>query len=226
MVTYSLDPSSWTMPNWARPSLSMPSWMSFGSTTAAPPAAPPATAGGMSANTLGQIGMVGSFFGAINSMVGTYYQSRAQASALEHQAAMAEINARISEVGAQSALLAGQKESGRLTMRAGKVKSAQRVALAANGVVLGEGNAAELIASTDILKEIDANQIMANAVQSAWGHRTQSVNYANEAITRQAAASGISPMGMAAGSLLSGAGHVASNWYSFKKQGGTMPWED
>lgn len=198
------------------------------STTVTPPAVnvvAPAAGASEFTNTLGQIGMIGSFFGAVNSTIGTYYNTQSQASALEHQAEMAKINARISEMGAQSALLAGQKQVGQLTLKAGRLKSAQKVSLAANGVVMGEGSAAEIIASTDLMKEIDANQIMANAVQSAWGYRTQSVSYANQALSQSAAASSISPFGMAAGSLLSGAGHVASNWYSFKKQGGTMPWE-
>lgn len=223
MASISLNPSNWfSMPSLSMPSLSMPSppsWMSFG-TPAARPVALDKTS-----NTLGQIGVLGSFFGAVNSTIGTYYSAKSQASALEHQAAMAEINARISETGAQSALLAGQKQVGQLTLKVGKLRSAQKTALAANGVVLGEGNAAELIASTDILKEIDANQIMANAVQQAWGYRTQAVNFTNQALTQAATASSISPMGMAAGSLLGGAGTVAAGWYSFRKQGGIMPWE-
>ena len=201
----------------------------FSSPAAAPVPAPvPAPAAGTgtpwysNANTLGSMGLVGSFFGSVNSAIGTYYNAKSQASSLAHSAAMAEINARISEIGAQSTLLSGVKEVGRLTLKGGQLKSAQKVALAANGVQMGEGSAAELVASTDLMIAMDANQIMANAVQSAWGHRTQAVNYQAEAMTKSAAGSGISPFGMATGSLLGNAGSVASQWYQFNKLGGTF----
>ena len=87
----------------------------------------------------------------------------------------AEMNAKISELGAQSALLAGTKDVAKLTLSAGQMKASQRAAMAANGIDLGEGNAVDVQASTDIMKEIDKNQIEANAIRSAWGYRTQGV---------------------------------------------------
>jgi hypothetical protein len=158
-----------------------------------------------------------SFFGTINSAVGTYYQTQAKASALQHQAEMAEINARISERSAQSAMLAGQKQIGQLGLKAGKLKSAQKVSLAANGVVVGSGSAAEILASTDLLKEIDANQIWQNTVQKAWSIRTQGTNQYVSSLTAKAAADSLSPFGAAGGTLLSGVGDVATNWYALNK---------
>jgi len=220
------------MPNWmpSAASLNPFNWFSSAAPAATPPAAPvtPTLPAGTvtpwysNTNTLGSMGLIGSFFGAANSAIGTYYNAKSQASSLAHSAAMAEINARISETGAQSALLSGVKEVGRLTLKGGQIKSAQKVALAANGVQMGEGSAAELVASTDLMIAIDANQIMANAVQSAWGHRTQGANYQAEALTKAAAGSSISPFGMATGSLLGSAGSVASQWYQFNKLGGTF----
>ena len=45
----------------------------------------------------------------------------------------------------------------------------------------------------------------ANAVRSAWGYRTQAVNFENEALTKRATAGAINPFGSAAGSLLGSA---------------------
>jgi hypothetical protein len=87
----------------------------------------------------------------------------------------ADYNAKISELGAQSALLQGEKDIAKLTLSAGQMKATQRAAMAANGIDLGEGNAVDVQASTDIMKEIDMNQIEANAIRSAWGYRTQGV---------------------------------------------------
>lgn len=155
--------------------------------------------------------------GVASSTVGSFYSAKNQKIQLEGQAKLAEINARIAELGAQQELIRGEREVGQLTLQAGRLKSSQRVALAANGVDLGEGNAAEIQASTDLMKEIDMNTATANAVRSAWGYRTQGVNYQNEAIVKRGTASGISPTMSAASSLLGGASQVAGTWYGMNK---------
>ncbi|WP_434516439.1 hypothetical protein AB6Q56_07455 [Dechloromonas sp. ARDL1] len=161
--------------------------------------------------------MVGQIGGAFTSAIGSYFSAGAQKATLQGQAAIADTNARIAELGAQSALSQGQQQVAQLTMRAGQLKSAQRANLAANGIDLGEGSAAEIQASTDIMKEIDKNTVEANAVRSAWGYRTQAVNYENEALMKRAGAGAISPFMSAAGSLLGSAGTVASSWYAWRK---------
>lgn len=158
--------------------------------------------------------------GAVNSAIGSYYSAKSQQSSLRFAADIADINARISEIGAQSELMKGEREIGALTMRYGQMKSTQRASLAANGVDLGEGSAAEIQASTDILKEIDANTLNSNAVRSAWGYRTQATNYQNDAILKRATASTIDPLGAGLTSLLGSAGSVASSWYNYNKASG------
>ncbi len=157
--------------------------------------------------------------GAVSGAIGSFYSAKSTKRQLQFEASMADINARISELGARSALDQGQKEIASLTTQAGRLKSSQRAAMAANGVDLGEGNAAELQASTDIMKEIDKNTLEANAVKNAWGYRTQGANYQSEAIAKRGTASGISPLMAGASSMLTGAGQVASSWYQFKRDG-------
>lgn len=180
---------------------------------------------GFSSSQLASASLIGQIGGAASSAIGSYYSAATQKINLKTQANLADINARIAELGAQSALLQGQQQVGALTLNAGRLKSRQRAALAANGVSLSEGNAVEIQASTDIMKEIDANTLTANAVRSAWGYRTQAVNFQNEALTKRATAGAISPFGSAAGSLLGSAATVAGSWYSLNKVGalnGTM----
>ena len=167
--------------------------------------------------------MIGQIGGAATSAVGSYFSAATQKENLRGQAAMAEINARISEMGAQSALMQGQHETARLTLNAGQLKGRQRAALAASGVAMGEGSAREIQASADILKDIDKNTIMANAVSQAWGQRMQAVNYQNEALFARANAKGIKPFASAATSLLGSATQVASSWYQFKNTGAFDP---
>lgn len=158
------------------------------------------------------LGLGGQVFGAVTGAFGSFYAAKSKKANLEFQADMADINARILEQGAQSALLQGQHETMRVTMRAGQVKANQRAAMAANGVDIGVGSAAEVVASTDIMKEIDANTIKANAVRSAFGYRSQAVGVKNEAIMGRAQAKNISPFASGMSSLLSSAGNVADAW--------------
>jgi len=137
--------------------------------------------------------------GGITSAIGSYYSAQAQKSALK-------FNARMADRQAESVLQQGQQEVASLTMKAGQVKGAQRAAMAANGIDLGMGSAAEVQASTDIMKTIDMNAIESNAMRSALGFRA-------DALLTKAAASAISPVGESFSTLLTGAGAVADYWY-------------
>ncbi|MBW7929807.1 MAG: hypothetical protein H3C57_00665 [Gammaproteobacteria bacterium] len=157
--------------------------------------------------------------GLAASTAGSYYGASQQKIGLRSEASIADINARLAEMSAQSALFKGEREVGALTMRAGQMKGSQRAAMAANGIDLGTGSAAEVQASTDVMKEMDANTLIANAVREAWGHRTQATNYRNEALMKRASAKAIKPGLTAASTLLGGAGSVASSWYTLNKEG-------
>ena len=166
--------------------------------------------------------------GAVQSMVGTYYQSQSQKYQLEAQqlnlefnSKMAMINARNAERTAQQALLQGERAIGQVTMRAGKVKSAQKAAMAANGIDIGVGSAAEVQATTDLMKENDAITIDINRTLAANSARTQGVNFQNSSLlsgvsaaNAGAMADAVSPWSNAAASLISNAGSVASSWYN------------
>lgn len=102
---------------------------------------------------------------------------RQQSLAALGRAGAADFNAVISEQGAQQALDQGQFEGSALSLKAGQLKGTQRARLAASGVDLGQGNAAEIQVSTDMMKALDMSTIAANAARSAWGYRVQAANY-------------------------------------------------
>jgi hypothetical protein len=161
--------------------------------------------------------VVGSIFGAVGSMAGSYYAAKSAKSNLKFQSKMAEINARIADMGSRNEILKGQRESGRLTSKAGQVKRAQRAQLAANGVDLGVGSAVELQASTDIVKEMDALTIQANALRAAWGFKQEGLNFQNAAAIGNANANSVSPAASAFGSLVTSAPRVAEAWYRYSQ---------
>jgi len=163
------------------------------------------------------VGPILSTFGAINGAIGSYYQSQAMANNLEFQADMAKINAGIAESNAQAVLLSGQRAQQNVRLRTAKIKAAQRVGMAANGVDLGSRSAINLQTTTDTMGEIDAQTVENNAIRAAFGYRNQSVNDLNTARLANSVADGINPFGSATSSLLGNAGSVASSWYKYAK---------
>jgi len=163
------------------------------------------------------IAMMG--FGAATSVVGAYNSASMQKDSLGFSAAIADINARMSEQSAQAELQRGEREYQSSRLKTAGLKGRQRASLAANGVDLGVGSAAEILTSTDVMGEIDANTIQANAVRSAWGYRTQAVGYQNDALIKRASASSINP-GMAAfTTLLTEGSKVGMAYYGMNKAG-------
>lgn len=161
--------------------------------------------------------------GAASNTIGSYFTARGQQTALRYQADIADTNARLSELSAQSELLRGQREEQASRLRTAQLKSTQRAALAANGIDLGQGSAAEILTSTDFMGEVDANTIAANAVRQAWGYRTQGMNFQNEALMKRSTAGAINPGMTAATTLLGEAGRVATSWYTMDKLGAFTP---
>lgn len=167
-------------------------------------------------------------FGAIQGMIGTYYSAKTQQYQLESaklsyelQRDMSEINARQAESQAQAILLAGENQKAQITLRAGKIKSMGRASMAARGITLGVGSAAESIATVDLMKEIDSLTINANTVRAAAAARTQAVNYQNQALMQGVSASAagmaagqVNPFMSAANSLIGSATSIASSWYA------------
>jgi hypothetical protein len=157
--------------------------------------------------------------GAVVAAIGAISSAMSQRLALKGAAEIAEINAAVAERAAQQELSRGQDLVAQATERAGQVKGAQRAAMAANGIDLGEGSAAEVLTSTDLAKERDMQTIQANAVRAAWGHRVNATSLTSQARTDRAGADSISPLVAGTSSLLSSAGQIASSWYSMNKNG-------
>ena len=155
--------------------------------------------------------------GALGSANSAKANAQSQQEQLNFTANLGDINARISESQAQQTLLAGQREEQKSRIATANLKGTQRASLAANGVDLGVGSAAQILTSTDVMGEIDANTIQSNAIKSAWGYRTQGANQTAQATSSRAAAGAISPDSTFASTLLGGAGQVSSSWYQYDK---------
>lgn len=157
--------------------------------------------------------------GAAIQVIGAISSALSTRLALKGAAQIAEINAGVAEHAAQLELSRGQDLVAAATERAGQVKGAQRAAMAANGIDLGVGSAAEILTTTDMVKEHDMQTIQANAVRAAWGHRMNATSLTNQARTDNASADATSPLLAGTSSLLSSAGQIAGSWYLMNKNG-------
>ena len=171
-------------------------------------------------------GGIMAIFGAANSAIGTFYQAQSAQNQLKVQAQnerfqsqMSAINAQSAEFSAQQSLLAGEKQIGQYTMRAGQQKSSAVASMAARGIQGGVGSAKEVIGSMDIVKEIDRLTMSASNVRQAEAIRTQAMNYRNQSIMSGLSADNLNTsagtiypgLGMAT-SLIGSAADIGGNW--------------
>lgn len=186
-------------------------------------------------NTLGKempnMGPILGIAGAVNSAIGTYYSAKAQqyqlesqSETLKFQSEMSKINQRGAEFSAQTIMQAGERQAGAVSMKYGQTKGAAKARMAAAGGVIGEGSSREIIATTDLMKEIDMLTINANTVRAAEAARTQAVNYGNQSLLQgvsaanlASSADSISPFGAAGTSLLGSATPLMNSWYQDRK---------
>jgi hypothetical protein len=137
----------------------------------------------------------------------------------EQQAQVQSNNATIATWDASDAITAGAQKAQQSQLSTGTLLSTQRATMAANGVDLTQGSAANVQASTKYQGETDVNTINANAARTAWGYANQAQTDTNNSETLRAAASQISPAQATQTSLLGGASQVAGSWYGLNKQG-------
>lgn len=164
-------------------------------------------------------GMQGASIGlAIGQMIGSVYSAYSTGKTLKYvskkQEEIAENNRQMAQMSAESAYRQGESQMAQLTYKAGQVKAQQRVAMGANGVKIGSGSTAEVLASTEVMKRLDMNSVKLNAISSAWGYKAQGLQASNAgSIARimgnYQASAGVS---RAAGSLLESGSVVADRW--------------
>ncbi len=167
--------------------------------------------------------MGGQVAGAGLSAVGAYNASAGAQAAYNAQAQVAENNAIIAGWQAADAIARGGKSATAVRLKTSQIKGDQRAAMAANGVDLGVGSAAEILADTDYFGAIDANQVIDNAAREAWGYRTTASNFTGDAAMLRSRAAAESPMMAGATSLLGSATKIAGGWYGASKSGGSTP---
>lgn len=169
--------------------------------------AAPTLAGAAGAASAGMTGF--QMASLASSIIGTGLSAYGQMQQSKVQSAVAKNNATMAEYAAQDAQRRGEQEAQDIQRKGASLKSTQRAVMAAKGLDLGYGTAADIQDQTDFFTQSDAAMARHNAAKEAWSRRAQKANY-------QAEASSTPGWLGAAGSLLSGAGQVADRWQMYR----------
>lgn len=153
--------------------------------------------------------------GITYSAISAWKDAKSQKAMLRYQAKVAENNAQVAEWQAQQEQEVGASMEQASRLRTGQIYGAQRAAMAANGIDLGEGVATDVLTATRYLGERDALTIRDNAARNAWALRIKKQNYLDDAAVSRASASAISPGQAVFGSLLGNAGAVSDSYKTF-----------
>lgn len=180
----------------------------------------PITMSAATMSTLSTVGTYAAIAGVGMSAYSMYQQGKAQQARANYDAEVAENNAKTLELQAQDARKRGDEDAAVIRRNADMLKGSQRSSMAAKGLDLAEGTAAELQDQTDFFSLTDQATTKDNAAKEAWRILVGAGNSRGEAAAQRATARSINPGFNAATSLISGAGSVASRWYTPAKTAG------
>lgn len=153
--------------------------------------------------------------------VGAIEQSNAASSAANYQAQVARNNQAIADQNAQTALEQGQQQTLAKQQQTAQQISSERAATAASGIDPNSGSSVRIQGSTAALGALDAQTITNNAARTAWGYKTQGLDFGAEAGLLQQQASSASTAGAlgAFSSIIGGASSVSNKWLQYQQQG-------
>lgn len=157
----------------------------------------------------------------ILSGVQTIGTAAAQYSAAGAQDAAAAFNQKLAALQVADATARGEQQAQRLAMQARQIAGTQRTQLAASGVDLTSGSAADVQADTAKWAAVDAETLKNDAARNAWGISTQSLLDTN-AMRQRADAQ----RGAAFDTLLTGAGKqygFYNEWQRNRQPTGAKP---
>lgn len=143
------------------------------------------------------------------SAVGAYGQAQSARYQADYQSQVAKNNEVMAGYARQDALQRGGEQAVRAQQEARRLRGAQTVRLASNGLDISSGTPLAILEDTDYFGQQDAQMIRNNAARQAWGYQVEGQNYASSAAMYSAAAKANNPLAAGAGSLLSGAAQFA-----------------
>lgn len=171
--------------------------------------------------TLSALSIAATVVGTGVSALGQMQAGKAQAAQLNYQAAVGRNNSILAQRAADDARLRGEEAARREASKTKQLAGRQRAVLAANGQLVDQGSALDITSDTAEIGKLDELTIRSNAEREALGYEAQGMNFqaGSNLNSMGAANASTASIGGAFGTVLTGAGNVASKWYNFKKEG-------
>ena len=110
---------------------------------------------------------------AYNQITGSRKQAKAARAQAAYERGQAIINAKLAEINASDALARGEEQLGDYEVAAKRLKGTQVSSLAAQGVEIDSGSAAQIRYETDKQIDTDKRRIKNNAWREAWGYELE-----------------------------------------------------
>lgn len=172
-------------------------------------------------STMAALSIASTVIGTGVSAFGQMQAGKAQAAQLNYQAAVGRNNAVLAQRAADDARLRGEEAARREASKTRQLAGRQRAVLAANGQLVDQGSALDITTDTMEIGKLDELTIRSNAEREALGYEAQGMNFQAGSNLNSMGASNAQSAGIAGafGTVLTGAGNVASKWYNFKKEG-------
>ena len=131
-------------------------------------------------------GLLGTAIQAIGQAWVGFSQAKRMNDWYDSMERIAEINRQRAALQANAALMASNRNISKITGQYGALKSKQTVGMAANGIALGFGNSKEILATTDLYKQMDANTAYANGLNAALGYMSKATAQYQASVAAQA----------------------------------------
>ncbi len=112
---------------------------------------------------------------AVGSLASGYSQSKALKAQGDYQKSIYDMNAKFAQFEADDAIDRGKTAATEYKKKGKALIGSQRAALAAQGIEVDSGSAAEVQADTRIQIEKETINIKNNAWREAWGYKTQAL---------------------------------------------------
>ncbi len=131
------------------------------------------------------LGLAGGILGTGAEIAGIVLKAKAAKQRAGMQAAILRNNAKVSRIAAAQTLQQSQKTVQRAQTQTAQFIGRQEAALAANGVLVGEGSAATLVSDTGRVGAEAVADIELAAELAAWQHLVQAMNFETDARMRE-----------------------------------------
>lgn len=157
--------------------------------------------------------------GTATSAYGNYQQGKITREANEYQAQIDNNNAQIAQRNASYERQQGIEDARKIRIQSMQKMSAQKSAMASNGIDIYQGTPVDLLADTASMGELDALTSMYNSERRAMNYEQQGSDFSNQAIMSNLAGKNAFKSGIISGlgTGLQGASKVAGKWSNYNK---------